>query len=378
RGTDSMKHQVLAGGSWPTPQQQTLLRAALLRGDDALCAWEDWKANSNIDNVDRGSFRLLPLLYHNLASLQNADALMPKLKGIYRQTWYKNQLLFREIAQVLNAFQLAGIETLVLKGAALNVLYYKDVGLRPMQDFDLLIRLKDKDKALQLMSTLRWELNVKAPHGWSFKNGAGYEVDLHWHALAQCCKEHDDDDFWTGSVPAQVAGVPTRALNPTDQLLHVCVHGVTWNEVPPVRWIADASMILRADPIDWSRLIAQAQKRELILTLRESLNYLRKLVDAPVPAPILQALDALSVSRSEQWDYAAKICRPEEWTPFYAFWTYYREYLRSVEGKNIFHKVFGFPGFLQYLWKLNHLWQVPIYALMGAVKRTWRTVRTSI
>ena len=373
-----MKHPVPSGGSWPTPQQQTLLRAALLQGDDALCAWEDWKANSNIDNVDPGSFRLLPLLYRNLASHQNTDALMPKLKGIYRQTWYKNQLLFREIGQVLNAFQLAGIETLVLKGAALNVLYYKDAGLRPMQDFDLLVRLKDQARALQLMNTLRWELNVKAPHGWSFKNGAGREVDLHWHALAQCCKEHDDDDFWAGSVPAQVAGVPTRALNPTDQLLHVCVHGVSWNEVPPVRWIADASMILKADPIDWNRLVAQAQKRELILTLRESLNYLRKLVDAPVPAPILQALGALSVSRTEQWDYAAKICRPEEWTPFYAFWTYYREYLRSVEGKNMFHKVFGFPGFLHYLWKLNHLWQVPIYALMGAVKRTWRTVRTSI
>ena len=371
-----MKPGIITSGSWPTPQQESLLRAALLQSDDALSAWEDWKASANIDELDLGSFRLLPLLYRNLSRRRTADALMGKLKGIYRQTWYKNQLLFREIALVLNAFQLAGIETLVLKGAALSVLYYKDMGLRPMKDFDVLVRLKDKDRALQLMQTLGWKLIVRAPHGWSFRNDAGREVDLHWHALAQCCKEHDDDDFWAGSVTTQVAGVPTRALNPTDQLLNICVHGVAWNDVPPVRWIPDALMILNAEPIDWNRFVEQARKHNLILTLRASLSYLRKLVDAPVPASLVQELNALPASQSERWDYEARICRPAEWTLFYAFWTYCREYLRSVEGENGLRKVFGFPEFLRYLWKLDHLWQVPVYGLAGAVKRMWRPVRT--
>ena len=370
-----MKQGVLIGGSWPTPQQELLLRAALLPSDAALSAWETWQASANIEDIDPGSHRLLPLLYRNLSRCGSASPLMGKLKGVYRQTWYKNQLLFRDMGQVLDAFRQSGIQTLVLKGAALNVLYYRESGLRPMQDLDVLVRLSDKDQALELMKTLRWELKVKAPHGWAFTNGDGRELDLHWHVLAQCCREHDDDDFWSGAVTAEFAGVSARALNPTDQLLHVCVHGVAWNEIPPVRWVADAVVILNAEPIDWDRLVEQARKRELILTIRKSLNYLRQVVNAPIPAAVLEEMNGLPVSRSEQWDYAAKICRPEEWTPFYAFWTYYREYVRSVEGENILRKLFGLPEFLRYLWKLDHLWQVPVYAVAGAARRTGRTFR---
>jgi len=33
-----------------------------------------------------------------------------------------------------------------------------------------------------------------------------------------------------------IQGVSTLILNPTDQLLHVCVHGAAWDAVPHVRW----------------------------------------------------------------------------------------------------------------------------------------------
>ena len=55
------------GDCWPTSQQRLLLRAALLEGSHAIETWNDWKRGIILDRLDRGSIRLLPLLYHNLS-----------------------------------------------------------------------------------------------------------------------------------------------------------------------------------------------------------------------------------------------------------------------------------------------------------------------
>lgn len=126
----------------PTPQQELLLRASLFEEQEALQAWEAWKAQINWnDYLDAGSFRLLPLLFHNLQQHGVQDPLMHKLKGIYRKTWCENQIAFQKLAVLLQSFQKAGIKTLVLKGAALTVRHYQNNGLRPMNDFDVLVPL---------------------------------------------------------------------------------------------------------------------------------------------------------------------------------------------------------------------------------------------
>jgi len=62
------------------------------------------------------------------------DPLMVKLKEFYQLTWCENQILFHNMAGLLDRLHNAGIQTMILKGAALLLLYYKDYGLRPMLD----------------------------------------------------------------------------------------------------------------------------------------------------------------------------------------------------------------------------------------------------
>ena len=365
------------GGCWPTPQQEWLLRAALLPGDDAVRFWEVWKSQVDFNNLDWGSYRLLPLLYRNLRAHRVQDPWLDKLKGIYRHTWLKNQLLFREMLYLLQAFHQAGIQTMILKGVPLIVLYLKDYGLRPMNDFDVLIRSKDLNQAAGLLAEWKWKPKFRAPHAWGFITTKGNEFDLHWHVLAECCEVDADDDFWEAAIPMQIAGFETRALNATDQLLHVCIHGVAWNAIAPIRWIADAIEILNASEIDWTRLVSQAQQRHLTLSLSASLGYLHRLFDAPIPEKVLKEVSALPVSRVERLDYEAKTSVPNERGAFLAAWAYYREYRRSVEGKTWAYKLVAFPGFLRTLWGLDHDWQVPVFAAVGAAKRIWKTLRTS-
>lgn len=369
--------QIGPGGCWPTAHQELLLRAALGRGEDARSAWEEWKRAVNIDEADWGSYRLLPLVYRNLQQLGVQDALMGKLKGVHRNTWYKNQLLFDLLGKILTAFHGAGLQTLALKGAALIPLHYKDYGLRAMNDTDLLVPPAAAPRALELLRQLGWTPRYRAPHAWSCTDGAGHEFDLHWHVLAECCKPGDDDDFWSGSVPLSLNGIETRALNPTDTLLHVCAHGVKWNSLPPVRWVADAMILFGAAEIDWNRLVSQARRRELLLTLREALGYLRQTLAAPVPEGIVEEMRRAQISAAERWDYRGKTGDPDERDPFLTGWAYLREYSRTVEEAGPAEKLARWPEFLRDLWKLQHVWQVPFYAVAGAARRAWRMLRPS-
>lgn len=365
------------GGCWPTPQQELLLRAALLRGENAILSWKHWVSEADIDHLDPGSYRLLPILYRNLRSLGVEHPLMTRLRGIYKMTWYKNQVLFHEMGRLLEDFHLAGIRTMLLKGSALTLLHYKDYGLRPMSDFDLLVPTEQASRAIKLLEELNWSRKERhrSPHSLGFENASGRELDLHRHVLAECCQLDADDDFWRCAVSTTISEVATLALNPTDQLLHVCVHGVAWNAVPPLRWVADAMTILKTAEVDWNQLIERARKRRLLLPLTRALGYLQDTLGAAIPSPVLQQMHNLPITRAERLYHKAKTCPEASRGPFLTLWTYYWEYLGSVAGAGLLRKLVGFPGFLQYRWGLDHLWQVPYYAILYAAiraRRGWR------
>lgn len=365
------------GGCWPTWEQELLLRAVLLQGKDAIQAWEKWKSSTDIDQLDVGSHRLIPLLYRNLHNQGIEDPFMGKFKGVYRRTWYENQLLFHNISTLLRSFHDAGIETMLLKGAALVLLHYKDYGVRPMADLDVLVHPEQALTAVNLMGKLGWkkagtfiETHVIVAHGRMFRDSDGRDIDLHWYVLPECCYPHADDDFWDGAVSVRLHEVPTRALNPTDHLLHICVHGAQWNSVPTIRWVADAMMILNTSQheIDWNRLLVQVQRRSLILPLRETLTYLRDVFSAPIPAAILSGIQNIPVSKMERVEYKYKTQSYQQ-KPLGALPVHWFYYLRSANNTNSRYKLLGFIKYLQYLWGAESLWQLPLYAISMTIRR---------
>jgi len=359
----------------PSPQQELLLRAALLTGNEAIEAWTEWKSSVEIEQIDSGSHRMLPLLYRNLQAHGIKDPAMSKYKGVYRHTWYKNQMLFHAIPFLLRYFRDREIKTLILKGAALTVLYYKDYGLRPMNDFDVLVRMKEALPAIELLQRLRWApidftptenyISVSYSHG--FRNSAGQEFDLHWHVLSQSRGVDADDDFWDGAIPATIHDDMTLVLNPADQLLHVCIHGARWNYTPPFRWVADAMAILNVSQshIDWNRLIAQSLKRRLILPLRESLRYLRDTVSAPIPSEIWERIRDLPIPNIERIEYKINMSPPTRWTAMLDLWCQHSRFMGNAPW---LYKLIEFPQFLKRIWGRS-LWRLPFYALSRLM--TW-------
>lgn len=344
-----------------TPNQELLLKAALFSGEDALEAWSKWRDAVDWEgHFEPGSFRLLPLLYNNLHKHGVDDSAMGKLKGIYRQTWSKNQTLFHEMAKVIEFLQNAGIKTMLLKGASLSLLYYKNNGSRPMADIDVLVPLKQARLANELLQKAGWtsplpltELDLIYGHAIQLHNRLDKEFDLHWRPFNGCQDEYEKD-FWDGAIPVKMANVDSMSPNPTDMLFHVIIHGVAWNPVTPIRWIADAITLINSDDftIDWQRLINTAQKHHLNLRLKKGLQYLHDNFHPLIPPSVMKTIINLPVYYLEKIEYRFMIGNRDNVSssPFAAFCCHLCRFRRLNTGKSIF-PVFKFSRSLQ--WRMD-------------------------
>lgn len=302
-------------GCWPNAPQRLLLQAALFHDERGRAASEAWRARIDLDLIDAGSVRLLPLLYRAMIARGESWTHLGRLHGVYRQTWYRNSLLIGRLARLINALEQAGIPTLVLKGVPLALHYYGDAALRPMGDADLLVPSAVAGDVLPTVAAAGWTLR-DPDDAWpprftasrSFAGPLGLDLDLHWHVLHEALGPDDDRAFWDAAQRIQVGGASTRALRPADQLLHVISHGFRRSTVPPVRWLADATMIVRATegPFEWARVVERARALRLSRIAGRALAVLRELLDVPVPEETLVALRTPSHSLAERIECFAR------------------------------------------------------------------------
>lgn len=356
---------------FPNPQQELLLKACLLTGDEAIAAWKKWQANNEIEQLDRGSYRLLPLLHHNLTELQIADPRIDELKKIYQNTLIKNQLLFASAARLFKVLQEHAVGIYLLKGSALSLLCYHDPGLRPMDDIDILIDIDKVFPVMQLLEQEGWQAKSFAStkqitpgylllrHGHGFKKH--FAMDLHWHVLSECCDQDDDMDFKQRSIPLQFQGLQVHTLSYTDHLLHTIVHGIKWDPTPSIRWIADAIYIINSakSDLDWQLLVNEAEKRRLILEVKTALEYLQKNFNV-VPDTILTHLEKLPVKKAEYREFAFK-ARPKSRSLFITIQQVWYQHTRKTKHANLIYRIFTLPKFLQMLWGLDSVWKVPVH-----------------
>ena len=352
----------------PTAEEESLLKACLAQGDEALLSWRAWRDRVDIENVDIGTQRLLPLLYDNLRTHGVSDPILSRYKNVYRYVWLQNQLLARQAVEVLEVLTAAGVQGMLLKGIALIPLYYSRFGLRPMNDIDVVVRPETGGCSIDALRRAGWR--VKDPdwsdrkighdHAVALERGP-FELDLHWRVLQE---KHSVayEEFWLAGQTIAILGKPAKTLSDTDHLLHTCAHGARLNAVSPIRWVADAAVILRSASIDWARFMRATRTLGLVLPVRETLAYVGRTLPCSVPAHVIAELQAMPVTRSEKLDFEARLSS----LGFRRIVVrYYREHARTPQGA-------GSP--LTFLRNVQIAWGVTSMAgtVPEGIRRTFR------
>jgi hypothetical protein len=360
------------GHLWPTGTQERLLVAALGDPSDSADAWRGLPASFSLDELEPGSFELMPLVYRNLSSSGCEDVLLPRLKGIYRRAWVKNNLLLERTRDLVEALRAAGIAVLVLEGAALAQRYYPDLGLRPTSLLHLLVRRDDEAGALQGLRSAGWAPRAGggAYPGWRFLfDGGGNICVLRAQVAFDFVSAEDpalsDAPLWEGAERQEVAGAEVLVPNPTDALLEVCVSGARLGPLPRTQWIADAAWVLRRCEIDWERLLRIGLARAQAPRLRDAFDYLRRLPVPDVPQEVLVRLEEAGSTRRERLVYllSTRSARGLGSMP-----ETIAEHLAATGGASIVSTVTTFPRRLRDKWGLEHSWQLPLAAGRRAVR----------
>lgn len=131
---------------------------------------------------------LAPLVHRALAAADDPRA--SRFVADYRHSLTANMLRLTRVARVLDAFEVAGIRAVLLKGAAfLSRFSASDPALRPMSDVDVLVGGRSWDAAVDVLGAARftpaaerYEISAAAAPGRSFLLGGGaldLEIDLH-------------------------------------------------------------------------------------------------------------------------------------------------------------------------------------------------------
>jgi len=314
-----------------------LLRGALTEGPGAVIAAEEWlrsqdAASSGLgfQGLESGSRRLLPLLYQNVKASISKE-LGNGLKEVYLEYWAKNQRTFNWLEKLLVWFQANAIPTLVLKGAALSILHYRNAAVRPISDVDVLVREEQVSDIIERLRTEGWEsdyISANVPmdsyfyrhvHAIPFTHPEFGNLDLHWHVLQVATFRGADHLFWKDSVSLRLKTLETQALNASDQLLHACVHGFAGNVVAPIRWIADAVTVLRTGTVDWKRLLNLAREMRVTMPLAATLSFLEENFQVAIPAEVIGEIRSCRVPRADR-RYFSRLAKPERpWREILAY-----------------------------------------------------------
>ena len=355
--------QQSACSPFPSPGHELLLKAALFKADDAKQAWLHWRATTDFErDVDSGSQRLLPLVFHNLLEHRIDDPVMLRLKGMYRKTWSANHFLFRQTARILNLLQEAGIPVMVLKGVPLTILYYRNHALRPMHDMDIMVPISRAWNAIDVLKNNGWAVGDPARLEFFLKHGRSAEffdadrneLDLHWHPVFEACDDKAGPAFWDRAISLDVAGVQTQTLCPADTLFHVIVHGLISNNEPPVRWVPDSLMITNQDryPVDWDRLEDLTARYSVSLQIKEALHYLHNTFDAPIPGAVMERINKTKPRWADRLVYRHAVTAGDRSATTFRQRVYkvYVNYIRQARKKSFLGLQFGF---IRYAYALN-------------------------
>jgi len=245
-----------------------------------------------------------PFLYRSLYPHQ-ADV-PPDVWLALRSNYYASvaRHLFREreLEQVLEVLDGAGVPIVLLKGTAWARTVYPDPVLRTMGDLDLWLPRHSLDEARNALGKLGYVAHSKDDRPLALqdeylgetqllsdKPGSGL-VELHWNVFPGEWLRHaaqiDESPVWERCVP--IDGTKARQLASEDAVLNACLHLVVNHQMGGVvlRPLLDLEQLYRELPIDWSIVLQRARDWRVTTATWLLLDLWAKLFDRKDDIPL--------------------------------------------------------------------------------------------
>ena len=211
----------------------------------------------------------------------------------------------RESLRLQRLFGNAGVPVLFVKGTALAMLAFNNIGLRNGQDIDLLVNYDTlpaavalilhagyrrydpppeiSDAQLRLLMPLRKDLAF-------VHQETGLRIELHWRLFLNPHAMAGTSVMGASRIVPVTGTAGLRTLGEEDLFAYLCMHGAFhwWYRL---KWLADINALIAAAPeASIERLFRAAETRGAGRAAAQALILCHRLLGTRLPAPILATI----------------------------------------------------------------------------------------
>lgn len=283
----------------PDPPEAALL-AVCLRPGRARAAWATWERGGG--DLDRHR-ALLPLLEEGTrrGGVALAEETAARLRGARLHEILRFAGVREIAADALERIAGVGLDPVVVQDVALAENAYDDPALRHCHALDLLLAPGTAGEAADALTRGGYTPRAGRPSRGPWRevaHASGFPVRLAEHPIPGPHAAGDAGLVRARSGSARIAGRLARVPAPEDALVIVCGRAAASAERRTLLWACDAARLIEShDGLDWTVVVATAEKWGLGLPLAAMLGWLAGALDVPVPAGTIEALEASGRSR---------------------------------------------------------------------------------
>lgn len=260
--------------------------------------------------------RVATILYKLFMQTEKIKGLIPEgifehLKNIYFWTQRENMLCLKSIKEILSVFEGSNINVITFKGPVLAELIYNDLGLRPMRDWDILIRpqnFREADYLFEKKFSYFKRFRPNQSYAVSinpYRNSILYNninsypkhIHLYWHLINllpynnAILTKFNMEKIWRDSTIENLGEIKMRTLSPEHHLIYLCLHALN-HGYNPLLLLCDISEMIKKnkDKIDWDILTGEAFDFGLSKPVYYGLYSACKVLGADIPPKAITRL----------------------------------------------------------------------------------------
>jgi uronate dehydrogenase len=347
-----------------------LMRAAVQDDPGALESWKQWLEMVDLEKeyLDSFSYRLLPIVYQNLASQHIDHPLMARLKGVYRRAWLENQFSLQQVIPFITQLHDRGIPVMLLDDLSSILRLYDGQGVRRPYSVDILVQPADVSGLLRFLEeshiwpkvhygkrflTVETPLEVWPPFALPLSVAWRVFPSIQTHAQAAAA--------WQAGSPASLGDCPVFTLDLESHFLRTCLRANRAKPEAAFFALIDVAQMLgkQADKIDWEQVVELARSHHQVLPVVKSIREILSFTEMPRGDALLQQLQKLPVSWLDRLDHQFM----DQFQPFPNFFTRAVKRLLLYRRSPKLPEMLGFFRYLQYAWGGRRLLAMPRLAI---------------
>jgi len=250
---------------------------------------------------------VLPLLCYTLqAACREAipGDIQIELQDMLKKTALRNLAMASELLRLLDLFQAHGIRAIPFKGPLLASSIYGNLSLRQFGDLDILVPREDASRAKDLLKAegYQWLCERHKKHETAITRSDSHyhlhnpdsriKVEVHWRISQSIyLSKVDVDGLWKRAKLVAFCGRKVQSFSSEDTLLVLCEHGAKHNW-ESLLWICDVALLAKANDLNWTLVIKQAQEAGSQRTLLLGLLLANHFLGACLPVEINEMIEA--------------------------------------------------------------------------------------